>query len=299
MKTLAVLLAAATLAFAQEKGAPAKPVPTALNSGEVLRVIDVKQGDAATIHNNLSTIFSGITRVNNQLIVRGQPAVADAIEAAIKKLDVPSGEIVRVIDLKYVEVNAVRELQHTFPGMTFTSSSAIVRGQPDLVARAEAAIKAIDVPKINVEYMVQLLQGSPQEVAGAQIPTDLESTVRQLRSAFAYKGYKVLETQVLRARGDGRQIEMNGTLPGSTTSYSLQFQPTAKAGTAPRLVELRSLRLGLQFPYSTPDGKGASAFAGINADLDLREGQKTVIGKANLRGSEDAIFLVITPKVVE
>jgi hypothetical protein len=298
MKTLAILLAAATLVFAQEKGAPPKPDPLA--PGEVIRVVDVKQGGAANIQTNLGSIFPGITRVNEQLIVRGQPAVVDMIEAAIKRLDIPTGEIVRVVEVRNAEIRQIQDsLYRTFPGaINVAQNSIIIRGQPEIVARAEAAIKALDIAIPNVEFTIQLLLGSAQDLPEAKVPADLESTVRQLRGVFTYKSYRVLETQILRARGEGRGLEANGTLPGGTTAFRLRFDPTVKPGAEPHVIQLYNLILGLRFPVVT-DGKTNYEETSLNATLDLREGQKTVIGKANLRNSEDAIILVITPRMIE
>jgi hypothetical protein len=39
--------------------------------------------------------------------------------------------------------------------------------------------------------------------------------------------------------------------------------------------------------------------ASINTDLDIREGQKTVVGKSSINSTGDALILVIVPKVVE
>jgi hypothetical protein len=39
--------------------------------------------------------------------------------------------------------------------------------------------------------------------------------------------------------------------------------------------------------------------ASIYTDLDLVEGQKTVVGKSSFNGAGDALILVIVPKVVE
>jgi len=43
---------------------------------------------------------------------------------------------------------------------------------------------------------------------------------------------------------------------------------------------------------------GSNAHISTNS-LDAKEGQKIVVGKANLANTEDAIILVITPKVIE
>jgi hypothetical protein len=39
--------------------------------------------------------------------------------------------------------------------------------------------------------------------------------------------------------------------------------------------------------------------SGIRTDVDVREGQKVVVGKSNISGSVDALILIVTAKVVE
>lgn len=234
MKTL-ILTLAATIAFAQN---PPSPAPSPLAPGETIRVVEVKQGDAYSIWNNLRQIFPGISQTNGRLIIRGQTAVVDMMEDAIKKLDVPSPEM-----------------------------------------RA-----------VNVELTFQLLYGSAQEGANA-VPADLESTVRQLRATFPYKSYRVLDTQVLRAR-DGKDTSSEGNLPGGSSTYALYFGARPVPGPAPRTVNLQNLRLIVRLS----DKPGGSQ---ISTSLDAKEGQKTVVGKSNVIGTDDAIFLVVTPKVIE
>ena len=38
---------------------------------------------------------------------------------------------------------------------------------------------------------------------------------------------------------------------------------------------------------------------GINTDVDIREGQRVVVGKANMDGTDRASIVVLTAKVVE
>jgi hypothetical protein len=235
MKKLAILFVAGALAFGQDKGT-LPPAP--LSPGEVVRVVGVKNGDASNIYYNLARIFPGISIVGNNLIVRGQPAVVDTMEDAIKKLDVPSPEA---------------------------------------------------QPARNVELTVQLLLGSAQEVPDAKVPADLESTVRQLRSLFPYKSYRVRDTWVLRGRENERQgFNFAGVLPGTEQRLQLRVQQVRIApGGAPHTITLQNLNASFN--------NGSS----IDTSLDAREGQKTVVGKSNLLNSEDAIIFVITPRVLE
>ena len=76
MKKLVLMLIAA-VAFAQT---PA-PAP---------RVVNVQNGNATGIFDNLSKLFPGtLTRVNQQIVVTGETAQMDVIEGLIQRLDVP------------------------------------------------------------------------------------------------------------------------------------------------------------------------------------------------------------------
>lgn len=245
MKKFLLLCVIASVAFGQQP-APAAPAPLA--PGETIRVVDVKKGQAATIQDNLGKIFPGISRVGQQLIVRGQPAVVDMIEAAIVKLD---------------------------------------------VAPPEAQ------PAPNVELTVQLLLATTKENADAKTPPDLESTVRTLRGVFPYKSYRVLDSTILRGRS-GQWLESSSMMALSSNSMlTIKLQPTVNPGPAPRTIRSGRLELGLRIPVETSPNSFQYQHAGIITELDAKEGQKTVVGKTNLAGSEDAIFLVITPRIIE
>ena len=250
MKKL-ILIFAAALAFGQN---PPAPAPAGFSPGEVVRVIEVKQGDAAAIWNTLKAVLPGISYSGRNLIVRGQESVVATIEDAVKRLDVapppppPPPEIQRVV---------------------------------------------------NVEFTFQLLYGSAQE-GSSTIPSDLEATVRQLRSLFPYKNYRVLDTQVLRGR-DGAGVEFSGTLPGSDSVYNLKYTPRVSPGAAPRSVRAQRLEFGARMKVFANAEKTTYQFipTGIITDVDAREGQKTVVGKSNVTGTDDAIILVLTVKVIE
>ena len=133
-----------------------------------------------------------------------------------------------------------------------------------------------------------LLYASAQEVPNATVPAVLDATVKELRAGFPYKSYRVLDSNVLRAR-DGERAQASGTLPGRG-SYDFQYNKATISGQTPRILRIDNLQLGI---FANQD-RGS-----ITTNLDVKEGQKTVVGKANVGNTEDAIFLVITPKVVE
>jgi hypothetical protein len=210
------------------------------------------------------------------------------------------GEVIRVVEVKSPANVIYNSLGKLFPGISMVNENRLlVRGPVAVVDMIEEAIKKLDAPSPdvtpNVELTLQLLQGYAQEGAGGPIPSDLESTVRQLRALFPYKSYKVLDTEIFRAKS-GKYGDLSGTLPGSAQTFLFYVAPTVNAGKAPRSIHLGSLRLSFQRRLVV-DGKTQGENWGINTSVDAVEGQKTVVGKANILGSEDAIILVVTPRI--
>ena len=62
---------------------------------------------------------------------------------------------------------------------------------------------------------------------------------------------------------------------------------------------------GMGLLVRTPTGgrnqKGEMEYrnAGLNTDIDVAEGQKVVVGKSSVNGSDEAMILIVTAKVVQ
>lgn len=217
-------------------------------------------------------------------------------------------EVLRVVNVTKASAQAINNnLSRLFPGITQVGDSLIIRGQAPVVDMIEEAIKKLDVapalppearPTPNVELTVQLVRASAQEAADSKVPADLEATVRQLRSIFPYKSYRVMDTQIVLGRSGIRDLNVSGTVPGMASIYTFRVQPNVVPGPAPRMVHLIGLDLTLSEP-TVIDGKTQYRQSTIRTEIDAREGQKTVVGKTSLGTSDDAIILVITPKVIE
>jgi hypothetical protein len=154
-----------------------------------------------------------------------------------------------------------------------------------------------------------LVVASDQDNVGAVVPSDLEGVVKQLRATFAFKGFRLVDTLVLRNR-DRQGANASGftkfdaDAPSSSTygvSYRAASIVTDEKGRSVRLDGLKfSARIALKGP---PAADTAAApwlqDTGINTDVDVREGQKVVVGKAAVGNVNTALILVITAKVLE
>jgi hypothetical protein len=173
------------------------------------------------------------------------------------------------------------------------ANTLVVTTNRALMPSVEQVVKDLDVatePAQNVELTFYVLRGSKEPEAAAPLPAELESTIKQLRSAFAYQSFRLLDTAFIRGRSGqfanvaGRAEPLKGAPP---SSYYLRVLPSVSLDARPPSIRLDALRF---------DWPGIGNF---QADVDLKEGQKVVIGKSGIEGNQSALILVATAKLVD
>jgi hypothetical protein len=190
----------------------------------------------------------------------------------------------------------------------------VLRGTKEQLDAAEAAIRKIDVPKKDIEVVFQIVSaggGGPDK-----IPADLEPVIKQLKKTLVYQGYRLVDTIEVRTR-EGKPANASSVVELSdanslTATYSVQFIPALASDEKGVVVRLDDLRFGAHVPIlppraaNAPAGTGAVvtgsfsyAEAGFHQSVDVREGQKVVVGRANLSGKEGAYFLIVTANIVQ
>ena len=135
-----------------------------------------------------------------------------------------------------------------------------------------------------------------------------------LKAAFVYQGYRVIDMLFVRSR-EGSYGVASGVMPrpdstagtsspqnaGAMSFFQVDFRSTSlSAEPKGTIVHIDQLKINGRIPTGG-DGKGGIAYsnAGVEADVDVREGQKVVVGKANVDGKDGAIFMIVTAKVVD
>jgi hypothetical protein len=206
----------------------------------------------------------------------------------------------KLIQVKYVSASRVQNLLRSYTNVSVDSDDNMhiiaVRGNDDMVAAYEEAVKKLDVAPLDFELTVYLISATTQP--GDQLPDALASTAKQLHGVFAYKGYQLLESFVLRGR-DGQGGSADGTIKNS--SYSFRYNRAATLDGSPKMVNLQNLNLQVRMPTGTFDEKGNPRYktTGVSTDIDIRDGQKVVVGKSDMNNGESPLILVVTAKVVE
>lgn len=220
--------------------------------------------------------------------------------------------VARVFELKYGDTRRIADVLRIFPNQGMVSDDSMrtitVKGSPDQLKAIEDIIKRFDVPTAsqNLEFTVYLLVASADAAKAGPVPAALDPVVKQMTQTFAFKAFRLQETFILRTR-DGRSAEASSIGPAKgSDGHNIIYQ--CKIGSARvvpddkgKNIRIDGLRIGLRLPYRVSAGqeiKYQFADVGISSDIDVREGQKAVVGKTNLDGGE-TMFAVLIPKIVD
>ncbi len=213
----------------------------------------------------------------------------------------PREWVQKIIEIKHADVDRISRLIQILGGSVRADPSLrviAVNAPPQTMAAIEDAVKRLDVPpppQKNIELTVFMLMASPRTDSAPELP-ELASAIKQLRAVFPYKSYHLMDSFVLRGPDGGDWVRTSGVLPaasGMTTTgyYSFQARLFAEPAGASALIRIDGLHLAVQ--------GGGKVVGEIATGIDVREGQKVVVGKTNVSGGDDALILVVTAKVVE
>ncbi len=152
----------------------------------------------------------------------------------------------------------------------------------------------------NIELTVYIVSGLAQPPAGAkdEVPPDLSSVVQQFHGVFMYKNYKLIDQFELRSRNPGG-AEIGGELSYfNGGQYHFQYRNAHVFPQDPHTVHIDGLRLDItrRPPGPALQGAAPATVVLVSTDLDVGDGQKTVVGKSAV--NSDGWFLVVVPKII-
>jgi hypothetical protein len=228
------------------------------------------------------------------LAQQSQPATPDANE-----------RIQKLVPVKYADVVSIQNLLFNFGVETRVDQRLKVvalTGRRAAVETAEAAIKQLDVPasaQKDIDLTVYFVVGTDATEPGAQppVPQELQSTVATLKSNFPFKNYYLLDALSLRSRS-GVGASTTGQLSSNRlTTFSVRSVNVEGDG---NMIRLDGLHAGIRRLESVGTKLETVNVSGVDADvLDVKEGQKLVVGRSSLEGPGKALFLVLIAKVAQ
>jgi|ERR1035441_265151 hypothetical protein len=205
----------------------------------------------------------------------------------------------RVFMLKYADARHVADVLAVFGyGIRADRDMHVVAvsAPAEAMSAIEDAVKRLDVPAAapkDIDLVVYMVMASEQPSAGGSLPPELQPVADELKKIFPYKGFRLLDSILLRTQ-PGNRANASGTIAPSgetkTMMYDFEVQPSAVTEDLNgRLIRLDNLKLRMV-------GEGRNA--GINTEITVREGQRVVVGKSNM-GTGGSLILVVTAKVTE
>jgi hypothetical protein len=193
---------------------------------------------------------------------------------------------------------------------TANINSIALTGSAETVALLEGMIRQLDkapAPRPehkdrNIEITAYMILGSAEKQT--ELPSELSGVVKQLKQVFPFAGYQLIETMLVRGL-EGRSGDASGVMPvagadlAAKPMYQFRYDRCEIVGEgADRRIHLRNIRFGGRVPI--PNEKGYNYLdTGVNTSVEIKEGQKVVIGKASLGPGKESLFLVLSARVVE
>ena len=164
-----------------------------------------------------------------------------------------NGQITKLVTLKNLVPHDIQSMLQKF-GVRITSNDSmktmVIVGTAAEIAAAETAIKQLDVEPKTIELTVYFVVGGDQAtMAGAgAVPQDLRDVITQLKGAFTFKEYKMLDVLTLRTRA-GSSAEtsgiLNAAMPPRMSQFSIRKTTVSEDGTTIRIDRMHA---GLRIP---------------------------------------------------
>jgi len=227
------------------------------------------------------------------------PAPARAQKEVAKDL---RKELVR---LKYVRaeqiVNFLRAYTTRDGFVTSQNSMPFVltiADTPDNIEKVLAIIRELDVKPADVQYTVQLVLGSE---ADAATDADLRNdpVIKELGKLLRYKGYTLLDATFVRVVN----MDRASAVLGPKAEFELALRPEvagdAKAPLIKTEVRLRHIARPGSPETATMKAMQPVVNTLIESALNVKSGDRTVVGVSKLDGGDKGLILIISAKIVD
>jgi hypothetical protein len=175
--------------------------------------------------------------------------------------------------------------------------------------------------EVDLEIQIQVVIGTNGASDNTPLPTNLDTTLKQLRSTLRFNNFKMGATFLNRVK-NGRQLEVRGVgsvvpLPQNPNPYTPSFYQFSlrpvelKQSIAGReMVSIHNLSFGMKVPVTTSragssnnsDGQNFPVVqyedTGIHTGVSMREGETVVVGTLYYGASGDAVIVLLTAKKI-
>ncbi len=239
------------------------------------------------------------------------PALAEDPAAAPAQAQREEAKNLRkeLVRLKYVRADQIVGLLRAYTSRDgfITSQNALpfvltVADTPENFDKVLAVIRELDVKPADVQYTVQLVLGSETDAAtDADLKND--PIVKELGKFLRYKGYTLLDATLVRTvNRDNAEVKF-----GPKAEFELVLRPEvagdAKAPLIKTEIRLRQIMRAatsvIKEGKEVPAGSPIEVRTLIESALNVKSGDRTVVGVSKLDGGDKGLILIISAKIVD
>ena len=218
----------------------------------------------------------------------------------------------KVFEVKYRDAftlaRVLQQLGSGFKGASVSPNSEFktitVRDFPENLATIEEALKRLDIPaapRPNIELHIHVLVASNTTGSAdtaTPVPAELKDVLTQLRGTLNYGNYELAATVVQRI------TETRNILQGQGAGQVSHANPTGLDMALPYQYVINSVSL-VQNPSGSPSvqinefsftAQTDKDHAQVQTALNLRDGEKVVVGTATIRNR--ALIVVLSAKLI-
>jgi len=199
--------------------------------------------------------------------------------------------------------------------------TGVVAGSQSTLAQTEqpsqASSKAKKEDATGLEVQLHLIISTKSATNGDEekLPPSLDAVVKQLRSTFAFKNYRLVTTLLNRVSSGGKlSLRWVGSpllAPSAATAvtpgfneFNVQEIKLAQDEQGRDVVKMENFKFGARIPIQVTSvaSNGSSTpivqyeQTGITTDITVREGEPTIVGTLNVGPSGDALIIVVSAK---
>jgi len=215
-----------------------------------------------------------------------------------------------IVEVKYINANWALSLLRQYMSrygkinQIQGTNKVIIEDTPEIVDKILTILKDVDVKPLDLQFNVDLLLGTTDENAEADMAKELKNdpVLKELQNLLKYKAFRILDSSILKVQDNNRSSHRIG---GKGINLKLELNPryikNDNGGTFQ--VELRLS----QYQGFKPDGNERVLIL-TSTNLTLKSGEKQVVGISNLSyvpraaagGEEDtALILILSGKVLK
>ena len=202
---------------------------------------------------------------------------------------------------------------------TLFMTGALVCAQPALAQtnqppQASTRIRNEDATGLEVQLHL-IVARKAADGEEEKLPAAFDAVVRQLKSTFTFKSYRLATTLLNRVKNGGRlslrwvgspllaSAAATAATPGFN-EFNVQSVKLAQDESGRDVVQMSHFNFGTRIPIQTSSiatTGGSTAVVqyentGITTDISIREGEPTIVGTLNVGPSGDALIIVVTAK---